>query len=94
MSFTADRFFACITLGPPVHLELTLAVPDPNMAATYKKNIDTLIDMTPRMPADKREVLEPILSALNIRQDGNEVHCDATWQTKDVGGSNPAGARN
>jgi hypothetical protein len=88
MPFTIDRFFGRAFVTSSVRIELTVVFADATQAATCKKKIDEMLAglrmMSVMMPADKKKVLESILSALNIQPNGAELRCEGTWQNQDI----------
>ena len=82
MPFPIDRFWGCVSVASSVRIEVTMVFADANQAMTCKQMIDGLSGMSAMMPPDKK-ILDPIFSALKTRQNGNELHCEATWQNAD-----------
>jgi hypothetical protein len=84
MPFTIDRFCGRVSVASSLRIEVTLVFASPDEATACKQFIDGMKGMMAIMPPDKKKVLDPILSALNIRQNGKELSFDATWQNQDI----------
>lgn len=86
--YKVDRFFGRVSLTSSVRIDLTVVFADANQATECKKQIDQGIGMlrmvSSMAPADKKKVFEAIISAINIRLNGSEMNCEATWQNQDI----------
>ena len=98
-----DRLYVRLSVTSSVRIEATMVFATADQAEKFKGLIDMVKGTIPLMPSDKKKLLDPIISALNIRQNGSQLDCDATWQSSDIlalvkaakenpGGFSPAGA--